>query len=184
MIIITSQTNSEPFKILVVCLGNMCRSPAGEYLLRYYYESEYKNLNRSLKPELQVESACLNPASSGMAKNTKLFLENKGIQTNHFISQSIPFDPVEKYDWILVMDSYMKEEIIDQYYTKFKHMAPEKYKKAQERIILFSEAAGRSGNITDPFGLPKPKYFSILNIIDKDSQKIILRLLTNNSLIG
>lgn len=184
MIKIASKEDSKTIRILVVCLGNMCRSPAGEYLLRHYANEYHQNHPNENSLKIIIESAGLSPASIGMAPNTRTYLERKQIPPNHFTSQSIPFDPIAKFDWILVMDEYMKDEIIETYYQKIQHLEPKKYRKAQERIILYSVAAGRSGKIEDPYGYSQKIYFSILDRIDKDSQKIINRLMRTGTLLG
>ena len=54
-------------KLLVVCLGNICRSPAGEYLLQHYshQSKKYKIQN------MQIESAGINPVGGSMSYHSK-----------------------------------------------------------------------------------------------------------------
>ena len=70
----------KPLKFLVVCLGNTCRSPAGEYLLRYYAQQSGNEIIRNS----QFDSAGLHPTISGMAFHTQKYLELKGMDTNYF----------------------------------------------------------------------------------------------------
>jgi protein-tyrosine phosphatase len=163
---------SKPTKILVVCLGNTCRSPAGEYLLRYYA----KQSNNEFLNESQFTSAGLYPTTGGMAHYTAEYIELKGMVTHHFKNSPIQFDPIAKYDWILVMEQYMKDDILDLYYRKMQFVEPEKFKQANEKIQLFSEMAGGSGDVEDPYGDDRDRYFRILQQIENYAKKIILSL--------
>ncbi len=170
--------------ILVVCLGNLCRSPAAEYLLRNEYLKYQKASSESPQFELIIDSAGLSPAGYGMDPLTERYLEIRGMDPTPFRNRSIPYDPLSRYDWILVMDEYMKDQIVNRNYTSFKFLEHDKYRRATERIILFSEAAGRTGKIIDPYGMPELPYFKIMQRIEKDAHAIIARLYKQNSLIG
>ena len=166
---------NKSINILVVCLGNTCRSPAGEYLLRHYS----KNSASQHISQGNFESAGIHPVSYGMANYTKDYLEMQGIEPNHFQNQQIPYDPLDDFDYILVMEEYMKEDILSRYYSHLKINDPKKYKEKEEKIILYSQAAGEDGNIEDPYSMSREKYFQILSQIDNYAKLIIARLNSN-----
>ena len=85
-------------KILFVCLGNICRSPMAEYILR---------------DMAQKRGIAVNVASAGtsgwhdgeyMHCGTAEILDGLSIESRDFRSRKIPTDALQYYDYVIVMD--------------------------------------------------------------------------------
>ncbi|WP_425918235.1 low molecular weight protein-tyrosine-phosphatase [Acinetobacter sp. TSRC1-2] len=78
--------------ILVVCVGNICRSPMAEYLLKRQY------------PQLHIVSAGIS-GLTGHAADEKaiLCMQRLGIDMNPHIAQKLNTELIKKADLILVM---------------------------------------------------------------------------------
>lgn len=117
-------------KVLVVCVGNICRSPVGERVLA------------ALKPELQVTSAGIgalvgHPADATMAE----VAASAGVSLDKHVARQ--FSPAlgREADLILVMEPGHKAEIV--------RMAPQ----LSGKVMLFDQWTGGRG-IEDPYRRP------------------------------
>lgn len=166
---IVSPPLQSPQKITVICLGNICRSPVAEYLLRHYAA---KSEHHTIK-SLIIDSAGLNGGYYDMDPNSQAYLRQKGIDPTSFQSKRTSRKYLEKFDLILVMEAYMKREILQDY---FFNLSPADIALFSDRIQLFSEIGGDRGDIEDPYGSPTPFYLKVLNRIDEIAGKIIEKL--------
>ncbi|MGF1714564.1 protein tyrosine phosphatase [Photobacterium chitinilyticum] len=130
-------------KILVVCVGNICRSPSGEYLLK------------KLLPNKDVASAGVGalvgkPADS-MA--TEVAQEN-GISLEGHVAQQLTSQLCSEYDLILVMEKGHIEAV-----TK---IAPE----ARGKTMLFAQWIGQH-DIPDPYRQSREAFDHAYSLIDE-----------------
>ncbi|UDM38229.1 low molecular weight phosphotyrosine protein phosphatase [Acinetobacter haemolyticus] len=86
--------------ILVVCVGNICRSPMAEYFLKQQY------------PNLHIESAGI-AALVGHAADLKatLCMQRLGIDMNAHIAKKLNANLIKKADLILVMSQNQQKHI-------------------------------------------------------------------------
>lgn len=87
--------------ILFVCLGNICRSPMAEYLMRH------KIKQAKLDDVIFTDSAGTSDWHDGedMHKKTKEVLMKKDIDTSGFISRKVTFADWDMFDYIIAMDN-------------------------------------------------------------------------------
>lgn len=91
--------------ILVVCVGNICRSPMAEGLLK-------QALAASNKMDCFVSSAGLNALIGHKADpNACLLMLNKGIDISNHRACQINSEMIRKSDLILVMETFQKNAI-------------------------------------------------------------------------
>lgn len=92
-------TKENPFKILFVCLGNICRSPTAEGVFQHLVNE------RELQPYFYIDSAGTSAWHIGEPANSKSQqMANKhGVKLN---SRARKFEPadLEEFDLILAMD--------------------------------------------------------------------------------
>lgn len=87
-------------RILFVCLGNICRSPMAEFVMRHLIE---KN---QLSNYIKVDSAGTSGWHDGenMHSSTYQMLKQHGIDCENFVSKRLPENALQTYDYIAVMD--------------------------------------------------------------------------------
>lgn len=91
--------------ILIVCVGNICRSPMAEILFR-------KALTHSKKPKCQVSSAGIEAMVGHQADPKAIHLmHNRGLDLSHHRASQINRIMIRKSDLILVMESSHKQAI-------------------------------------------------------------------------
>jgi len=93
-------------KVLFVCMGNICRSPAAESVLKKILED--KNLSR----EFYVDSAGIIDYHSGEQPDPRMIevLEKRGYVTNHSARQ-VNLKDFEIFDYILAADYYVFSQL-------------------------------------------------------------------------
>ena len=94
-------------RILLVCLGNTARSPAAEYLAKYYSNKK--------GARLILESAGFINAFSYMQPQSREYLNSKGIDHSDFHPKIINRKLLEKQDLIITMEESHASEIKGNY---------------------------------------------------------------------
>lgn len=86
--------------ILVVCIGNICRSPMAEYFLKQEY------------PQLNIESAGISGLVGHQADNkAQLCMQRLGIDMQSHVARRLSAEHIKKADLILVMSNNQQKHI-------------------------------------------------------------------------
>lgn len=106
-------------KIIFVCLGNICRSPMAEFIMKDLV------LKANLSKKFIITSAGTSGYHDGedMHYKTKALLKSKNIISNPFTSQKLNAKMCEENDYIIVMDNANFNEVsknFPQYKEKIK----------------------------------------------------------------
>ena len=91
----------KPVKILFVCLGNICRSPAAEGIMKAKVEE------KGLASQFYIDSAAIGPWHIGQLPDSRMrsHAARRGYLLEHR-SRPVRPDDFEKFDLILGMDDY------------------------------------------------------------------------------
>ena len=111
-------------RILFVCLGNICRSPAAEAMLRVLVERE------GLGDRVEIDSAGTYGGHSGERSDPRMrrAAEARGIPMTHRARQ-VREEDFERFDMVIAMD--------DNNYENLFRLAPNR--AAQQKIYRFRE---------------------------------------------
>lgn len=153
--------------VLFVCLGNICRSPAAEGVLRHL---AYKDEN---KIELHIESCGLGDWHTGSLPDERMRTasKNRGVVLSSRAQKFLPsfFD---QFDFILVADNKILNELY-RYAAKAEH-------KAKIHMITHFSLLYRGQEIPDPYYNGEAGFEHVLNMIE-DSCEGLLQHLKKNS---
>ena len=129
--------------ILVVCTGNICRSPTGEYLLK-----------KELGPDFNVMSAGLGALVDNPAHeiSQKIALQH-GIDMSAHRARQINLDILKWADLILVMENGHKRELLY------------KYPWLEGKVFRYVES--HQVDIPDPYRRPENAFVLAWNFISK-----------------
>lgn len=142
-------------KILVVCLGNICRSPTAEFALK------------QLLPNKHIASAGLQAMkhSDGngwdMDKTARLIAEKNGLACPTHQAQQLSRELIGHYDLILVMEHQQRSHI------------SQRYPEATAKTMLLghwlgSGSQGSGGKeIPDPYKKSDDVYQHVFELIDQ-----------------
>ena len=145
----------------MVCLGNTARSPAAEYLARYY--------GQKYELDLTIQSAGFFNAFSYMQPESKEYLQSKGIDTSDFKPQLITYSLLEQQDLILTMETSHKQDIL----KNFRGI-----KNLEKKVFTLKEFNGENDDldIIDPYYTSHSTYIKVLKIIDENVEAVIKKL--------
>jgi len=152
-------------RILLLCLGNTARSPAAEYLARYYANKKGVNLT--------FESAGFINAFSYMQPESQEYLNAKGINNSDFHPQIINRIMLEKQDLIITMEVSHAQEIRDNYSGIV---------DIDKKTFTLREFNGETEelDIIDPYYTSTSTYKKVLKIIDDNVEKMVNRIIQIN----
>jgi len=134
-------------KILVVCVGNICRSPTGERLLKHY------------QPALTVESAGLgalvgkgaDAAAIGLAQDNRLSLAGHS-------ARQLTGKMCREYDLILLMEK--------RHIAALCEIAPE----MRGKVMLFGHWDGER-EIPDPYRKSREAFEAVYTLLDRSARQ-------------
>lgn len=151
--------------IVFVCVGNTCRSPMAEALLK----SELKRLHID---GVDVSSAGLKGGGKPMNMYTAKTLFNRGLELNNFSSKLINETTFSALA-VIAMTQDICEELkrIRQF-----GLDAGKLKEKKDNIFSFKEIVGY--DIPDPYGLGEREYIRAFSQIQGGMSAIIARFLT------
>ncbi|WP_298768999.1 low molecular weight protein-tyrosine-phosphatase [uncultured Shewanella sp.] len=136
-------------KILVVCVGNICRSPSGEYLLK------------NLLPLKQVDSAGIATEKSRLSRKPadsmaiKIAKQN-GVDLTPHKARQLTSELCQEYDLILVMEKGHIDAVSS--------ISP----AARGKTMLFGQWIGQQ-DIPDPYKLSQEAFEHAYALIEKSA---------------
>jgi len=150
-------------KVLIVCTGNMCRSPMAEALLK-------EMLAKKGELGLEVTSAGTDALMGG--RPTRLAMEtmrDEGIDLTGFRSKPVDAGLIKESGLVLTMTLNQKEDIVL------------RYPEAQGKTFTLKEFAGECGemDIEDPYGPDRERYRRCVREIEVNLSKALPKLLAN-----
>lgn len=146
-------------RILMVCLGNICRSPLAEGILQA--RANAAGLSWT------VDSAGTNGYHVGEAPHRlsqKVALKN-GIDISSQCARRFVKEDFDRYDKIYAM----AEDVIDD----MKSIAKDRFNKSKVDLLLNELYPGENMDVPDPWYGPEPGYHDVYDMIDRACGKII-----------
>lgn len=120
--------------VAFVCLGNICRSPMAEAVLKKIAEEE--GVISSLRINSYATSYC--EEGNGVYPPVQMLLKGKGYVFSHR-SQVLTVSDVKNADYVCVMDSFNKRDVL--------RLTGGNY---NEKIFMLG-SFGEGGDIADPY---------------------------------
>jgi protein-tyrosine phosphatase len=154
-------------KILMVCLGNICRSPLAEGIL------QHKAWQAGL--DWNVESAGTNSHHTGEPPHhlSQKVARLNGIDISDQRSRKFVAEDFEKYDKIYAMAEDVMEEM--------KKIGKNKFVKEKVELFLNELFPGKNIDVPDPWYGPEPGYHQAYKMIDEACDVIVKKYSTLNA---
>ncbi len=146
-------------KILMVCLGNICRSPLAEGILQH--KANEAGLNWT------VESAGTNGYHNGEAPHhlSQKVAQHNGIDISRQRSRKFTAADFDQYDKIYAMAGDVMDDM--------KRIAKDKYDASKAGLLMNELYPGRNMDVPDPWYGPEPGYHEVFALIEKACEKIV-----------
>jgi protein-tyrosine phosphatase len=153
-------------KILMVCLGNICRSPLAEGILQQKVKQHHLNW--------VVDSAGTNGIHVGEAphKLSQKVAKVNGINISQQISRQFFATDFEEYDKIYVMANDVMQEV--------ERIAGHKFNANKVDYFLNELHPGQNKDVPDPWYGNEDGYVNVYDLIDKTCDAIIEKVLATN----
>ncbi|MCM1021932.1 MAG: low molecular weight phosphotyrosine protein phosphatase [Muribaculum sp.] len=156
-----------PYKVLFVCLGNICRSPAAEGILQSIVD-EKSNGSRWV-----IDSAGLYSGHAGQLPDQRMRIHarRRGYELTHHARPVTPADFTD-FDLIVAMD--------DNNYHSLRRMAPSLADEAKiVPMINFVRIATSYDHIPDPYYEGSEGFELVLDLLE-DGCRNLFESVTNN----
>lgn len=151
-------------KILFVCMGNICRSPAAEGI----FKSKVMKLN--LQDEIITDSAGTIGYHSGELPDSRMrnHAHKRGYELDHRARQFNPKTDFDEYDYILTMDD---ENFDDIKRLDFK-------KKYQNKLIRITDFSSDKSvkEVPDPYYSGAEGFENVLDILEDCLDNFLIKI--------
>lgn len=148
-------------KILMVCLGNICRSPLAEGVLKH--KAKIAGLN------WQIDSAGTNGYHVGEAPHhlSQKVAQLNGIDICEQRARKFVKEDFDHYDKIYAM----ADDVVDD----IKRIAKDKYNPEKVDLFLNELRPGKNLSVPDPWYGPEPGYHEVYKLIEQTCDVIVKR---------
>lgn len=156
----TPITKENPYKIVFVCLGNICRSPTAEGILQHLVKE------RGLDPYFYIDSAGTSAYHIGEPANSKSrqVAERHGVKLQ---SRARKFEPedLEEFDLILAMDR--------ENYDNLKQL--DQNDRFSDKIVLMRDFDPQPGDgeVPDPYFGGMDGFQNVFEILRRSSKALL-----------
>ncbi len=155
--------------LLVVCLGNICRSPLAEGALRARIEAS------PLAGRVRVDSAGTGGWHAGEPPDRRAIAcaRRHGVDIAGLRARQIRGTDFEEFDWLLCADTDNLRDV--------RRLAPE---PARDRVALLLDWAGvgRGRAVPDPYCGGEDDFEHVWRLVDNAAQAVVERLSTGQGL--
>ena len=150
-------------KLLIVCLGNICRSPTAEGALRARIAAS------PLAGKVTIDSAGTAGWHAGKPPDPRSIAcaRGHGVDISMLRARQLRRQDFLEFDWLLCADHENLRDVIDQ--------APE---TARDKVALLMEWAGIEGDgaIPDPYTGGPAEFEHAWRLVDSAAQAVVARL--------
>jgi protein-tyrosine phosphatase len=145
--------------ILFVCMGNICRSPTAEGVLRHFARES------GLADRLTVDSAGTHAYHVGEPPDRRAVAaaERRGVSLSDIRARRVSDDDFERFDYIIAMDEDNRRQLLEQ--------APEEH---HHKVRLFlSYAAVSETEVPDPYYGGGAGFERVLDLVELASRGLL-----------
>lgn len=154
-----------PIKILMVCLGNICRSPLAEGILA----------SKLPEDKFIVDSAGTGSWHVGHApdKRSIAVAQKNGLSIDNQRGRQFKTSDFDKFDYIYVMDNSNYRDVID--------LAKTSEHKSKVRLILNELFPDENVDVPDPYYGAANGFDNVYQMLDEAAEHIAQKLIRKHS---
>lgn len=143
---------SAPRRVLMVCMGNICRSPTAEAVLRHC-------LDEAGLSDIEVDSAGTYGGHAGRAPDDRATAHaaRRGYDLALQRARQVTARDFERFDWLLAMDRQNEADLLK--------LAPTDQSHKVKRLMSFAPA-GAPATVPDPYYGGAAGFEKVLDLIE------------------
>ncbi|MFI4890125.1 MAG: low molecular weight protein-tyrosine-phosphatase [Steroidobacterales bacterium] len=150
-------------RILFVCLGNICRSPTAEGVLRHLLASTVPSM------PVEIDSAGTDAYHSGAAPDprSQRVARNRGIEIGGLRARQVSAEDFRRFDLILAMDQDNLRDL---------HAIRPDDSRAKLQLFLDYAPHLRRADVPDPYLGDEPDFETVLDLTEAAARGLIAAL--------
>ena len=154
-----------PVKILMVCLGNICRSPLAEGILQSKLPAD----------SFVVDSAGTGNwhVGQGPDKRSVQTAKERGLDISCQIARQLKPSDFKEFDHIFVMDASNYRDVVA--------LAPNEEGKAKVRLMMDALYPGQNVDVPDPYWSEQDGFNKVYDMLDEACTIVANQLLKEHS---
>ena len=156
-----NEKKAHSYSILIVCLGNICRSPMAEALLKKELEPYQERVN------FIITSAGFLHTGEPASQPAEQLMMEWGLNISRHLSTRLTRKLVASQDLILTMEEEQAQRIRELNESDI----------VISSIVSYASNGKQTGDIEDPYGYPMAKYEEVANKLKLLVQNVAKRLL-------
>jgi protein-tyrosine phosphatase len=151
-------------RVLMVCMGNICRSPTAEAVLRR------KLQQAGLQGQVLVDSAGTHGYHSGEAPDPRAIAAGtrRGYDLSPLRARPVQPDDFHRFDWVLAMD--------DDNLAWLQRKAPEGHGARMELLLAFASVPLGTTQVPDPYYGAPAGFDRVLDLVEGACDGLVVRL--------
>ena len=130
----------KPYKIMFVCLGNICRSPMAELVMKDLLKKQGREADFIVESSATSDENVFNGVGARVYPPIRELLERKGVSTDGKRAQVLKKEHGEKFDLFLCMD--------DNNVRNARRILGEQHADKCKKLLSF---AGENASVADPW---------------------------------
>ncbi len=149
-------------KLLVICLGNICRSPMAEGALRR------RLADSPLAERMQIDSAGTGGWHAGQPPDSRAIAcaQRHGVDISGQRARQLRAEDFEAFDWLLCADEQNLRDV--------RRMAPAAH---AHKVVLLMEWAGLGvQGVPDPYTGGHEDFDHVWRLVDSAASAVVMRL--------
>ena len=152
-------------RLLVICLGNICRSPMAEGLLRARIEDS------PLRGQVQLDSVGTGDWHVGQPPDPRAIatMRRHGIDIASLRARQLAEDDFRAFDWLLCADRSNLRDLHAR--------APTDLGKRASLLLDWAEMAGGNLEVPDPYTGGDREFEQVFQLLDRAAAGVVTRLL-------
>ena len=144
-------------KVLIVCLGNICRSPTAEAVLKA------KAKTRAIDIEIDSAGTINHHQGKEPDKRSMAAAAHRGYHFQGIVSRPVNDQDFEHFDYILAADKQNKQDLLAR--------CPEQYKEKIDLFLAFSDVP--EIEIPDPYYGGEQGFELVLDLLEIASDQLL-----------
>jgi protein-tyrosine phosphatase len=154
-----------PVKILMVCLGNICRSPLAEGILQ----------SKLPQDQFKVDSAGTGNWHTGQGpdKRSVLTAKNRGLDISCQIARQLKVSDFTTFDHIFVMDNSNLRDVLK--------LAPNETAKAKVKLMMDEVYPGQGVDVPDPYYGGPEGFDNVYDMLDEACEIVANKLIKEHA---